>query len=295
MELIKSIGRQVVRQIIRLPIRGKTRLRSWTDSRLKPKGVVEFVRIGPCIVPLSHEFEATRNMAYGMYETCELAGIRKLVKAGDTVVDIGANVGFFTAHLSAMVGRTGNVISIEPGRTPLQFLTQTVDSCVYENIQLCRCAVSSRCGQTTFYETEVILDKGYGRIDERPSSRFEKVTEYQVEVLSPLAVFQRYNLKDISFIKLDVEGQEKDVILELEPIFKTCGTPSLMTEVTISERWAPDLHEYGKFLRSFGYTPHKANRQMRAIELRELKDGFHGNIFWLPSRIAQKTCRALPE
>jgi FkbM family methyltransferase len=281
MEALKSIGRQLVRQIIRLPIRGKTRLRSWTDSRLKPKGGVESVRIGPCIVPLSHEFEATRNMAYGMYETRELAGVRKLVKAGDSVLDIGANVGFFTAHLSAMVGRAGNVISIEPGRTPLQFLTQTVESCVYKNIQLCPSAVSSTCGQTTFYETEVILDKGYGRINERPSSKFEKIVEYPVEVLSPIAIFERYKLQNVSFIKLDIEGQEKNVVFGLEPVFKTYGTPSLMTEVTISERWSPDLHEYGEFLQSFGYTPRNANRQMRPIELRELKDGFHGNVFWL--------------
>jgi len=197
---------------------------------------------------------------------------------------------FFSAHLSAMVGTAGNVISIEPGRTPLQFLTQTVESCVYKNIQLCPSAVSSTCGQTTFYETEFILDKGYGRINERPSSKFEKIVEYPVEVLSPIAIFERYKLQNVSFIKIDIEGQEKNVVFGLEPVFKTYGTPTLMTEVTIEPRWHDDLIEYSEFLARFGYQMHRAVAGLPKISIGELRPGFYGNVFWIPPSTSENLC-----
>jgi len=44
----------------------------------------------------------------------DLRGVRMLVRAGETVIDIGANVGISTHHLAQLVGRSGRVWSFEP-------------------------------------------------------------------------------------------------------------------------------------------------------------------------------------
>jgi FkbM family methyltransferase len=287
-ENFKALGRAFVRVYLRTPFRGKSRLRSLTDRMLMPAGGIEQVPVGPCLVPLSHDHEATRNMAYGAYEPVELTLIRTMVSKGDTVLDIGANVGYFSAQLADMVGPNGRVLSFEPGPTPLQFLRRTAASNKFQNIEVVPCAVSGRSGTATFYETDVILSKGYGRIDERPSAKFKDVKENTVEVLTPADLFQRFGLGCPTFVKIDVEGQEKNVILGFEPIFRKGCCPILMTEVTIEPRWQEDLQEYAAFLAQFGYTMHKAEVGCPAISINDIPQGFHGNVFWLTTQTLKK-------
>ncbi len=249
-------------------------------SVLAPGNDIEEVQIGPCRVPLAHSCEATRNMAYGNYETAELATLRSLIQPGASVIDIGANVGFFTAHLASMVGATGKVIAVEPGPTPLSLLSRTVESSANGNIQIVPCAIGGRTGKATFYETEVILSKGYGRIDERPSQKFNDIREFTVDVLTPSDLLIRAGLSCVSFIKIDVEGQEKNVILGLEPLFSRDCYPLLMTEVTIESRWKADLEEYAAFLVRHGYQMCSAQPGLRRISIGSLNDGFHGNVIW---------------
>jgi|688.fasta_scaffold03483_4 FkbM family methyltransferase len=280
-EAVKYLFRKGVRLYIRTPLRGKTRLRAITDPLLMPAQLIEFCHVGPCVVPLSHEHEATRNMAYDAYEMTELALIRGFVEQGDTVLDIGANVGFFTAHLSSFVGPEGRVLSFEPGATPLHYFRQTGESCVYKNVEVIPSAVSGESGEAIYYETEVILSKGYGRINERPSARFSQVTEAKVNMISPIDIWKNHGLTRISFVKIDVEGQEKNIILAFEPIFNLGFFPVLMTEVTNEDRWRKDLEEYSEFLHSYGYSMRKAAPGLPKIGIDQLSDHFHGNVFWL--------------
>lgn len=46
----------------------------------------------------------------------------QIIKVGDTVIDGGANIGFFTLLMSQLVGPTGKVIAVEPGAENLEKL-----------------------------------------------------------------------------------------------------------------------------------------------------------------------------
>src|SRR5215210_46231 len=54
------------------------------------------------------------NILRGGYEREEIEFVRNVLTAGDTVIDVGAHIGFFTMHMAAMVGPTGSVYSLEP-------------------------------------------------------------------------------------------------------------------------------------------------------------------------------------
>jgi FkbM family methyltransferase len=53
-------------------------------------------------------------MYLGVYERDTHRALRRLVRAGDTVLDIGANVGAHTLPLARMVGSSGHVVAFEP-------------------------------------------------------------------------------------------------------------------------------------------------------------------------------------
>ncbi len=59
------------------------------------------------------------------FETIEW--LRRVIKLGDTVIDVGANVGQMTLEMAHLVGPTGRVLAIEPGKGNLRILRQHVE------------------------------------------------------------------------------------------------------------------------------------------------------------------------
>ena len=57
------------------------------------------------------EFIAKKLITYGTYEKHLVDLMRSLVEPGDTVLDVGANIGCHTLHLSRAVGPTGRVLA----------------------------------------------------------------------------------------------------------------------------------------------------------------------------------------
>jgi FkbM family methyltransferase len=50
---------------------------------------------------------------YGEYSESEVAMMRRFLRAGDTVLDVGANIGDLTLPLAEIVGPTGRVYALE--------------------------------------------------------------------------------------------------------------------------------------------------------------------------------------
>src|SRR5215831_19717323 len=63
---------------------------------------------------------------HGICEPEVVCAMEKIVHPGDTVIDGGANIGFFTVYLSHLVGPTGKVFSIEPGQNNLWKLEENI-------------------------------------------------------------------------------------------------------------------------------------------------------------------------
>ena len=61
--------------------------------------------------------------------------IKYLVKPGDSVLDIGANVGWYTNHLSLLVGEPGKVYSIEPIPETFALLRAVVGELGLSNVE----------------------------------------------------------------------------------------------------------------------------------------------------------------
>lgn len=138
----------------------------------------------------------------------ELRVVRYLVKPGDTVIDIGANVGVYSKILSELVGPDGHVYSIEPFPPTFEILCYNVRKLRLDNVETINVAVSDSeaivtmalpydsSGAETHYRAFIVKDHA----DTRKEMTNVQATTIDSRFLSAS--------RTISFIKCDVEGHE---------------------------------------------------------------------------------------
>ena len=139
----------------------------------------------------------------------ELRVVRYLVKPGDTVIDIGANVGVYSKILSELVGPDGHVYSIEPFGPTFEILCYNLRKLHLDNVEAINVAVSDSeavvtmalphdsSGAETHYRASIVTD-----IAEKGKTETTNVQATTIDsgFLSAPGT--------ISFIKCDVEGHE---------------------------------------------------------------------------------------
>lgn len=91
------------------------------------------------------------GLASGSYETPELFWYLDHVKQGDFVVEVGANIGYFSLILAKAVGPDGRVISYEPDPDLNAILRRNAEVNGYSNIDIREAAVADKAGTTSFF------------------------------------------------------------------------------------------------------------------------------------------------
>ena len=72
--------------------------------------------------------------------------LSRWVARGDWVIDVGANVGFYTKRLAELVGPKGRVLAFEPVPETFVLLASNLESCGLCNVTLFNAAVSESAG-----------------------------------------------------------------------------------------------------------------------------------------------------
>ena len=139
----------------------------------------------------------------------ELRVVRYLIKPGDTVIDIGANIGVYSKILSELVGPDGHVYSIEPFPPTFEILCYNVRKLHLDNVEPVNVAVSdseavvtmalpyNSSGAETHYRASIVTD------------RAKKGNTETANVLATTIDSRFLSASGtISFIKCDVEGYE---------------------------------------------------------------------------------------
>jgi FkbM family methyltransferase len=121
------------------------------------------------------------------------------------VLDIGANIGYYTLLAARLLGGSGRVISFEPVPSNYALLLRNIDVNGYKNIEAVPRAVSNTCGMTTLY-----LDKiNFG--GHSFSQENMPVTEDTVEVETTTLdnyLENEAGIEHVDFIKTDAQGAE---------------------------------------------------------------------------------------
>jgi FkbM family methyltransferase len=122
--------------------------------------------------------------------------MRPLLKPGVILVDIGANIGYYTLLAASRIGCDGKVIAFEPSSDNCALLRMSLQANDFDNVKLYPYAVADKEGVVGFE-----MSDSNGRI-----SPGDALASYQVQ-----AVTLDTCLKDephIDIIKMDIEGAE---------------------------------------------------------------------------------------
>ena len=78
------------------------------------------------------------------HELTEIEFLKQIIKNGDTVLDLGANIGVYTLIFAKLVGKSGHVFAFEPDPTNFEILSKNVVENKHENVTLVQKAVSEK-------------------------------------------------------------------------------------------------------------------------------------------------------
>lgn len=140
--------------------------------------------------------------------------VKNFIKTGDVVLDIGANLGYYSVQFARLVGKEGKVYSVEPIELYGKVLANNVAG--FRQVQILPYALG---------ESEGIIKMGNPSTDKhrhglmRVLNEKEQAAEtntYDVAMKNPVSLFNE--LQKINYIKCDIEGYEVPVIPAMKPL-----------------------------------------------------------------------------
>jgi FkbM family methyltransferase len=136
----------------------------------------------------------------GAYEQELVALMKRTLKSGMTVVDVGANIGYVSALAAGLVGDTGQVHAFEPIPQNVSRLRQNLSA--FRWAHLYPCAVGEVSGKATIYFNE--SESGWASL--MMSDDLGRRTDVDVIRLDDWA--RDCDINRVDFLKIDIEGGE---------------------------------------------------------------------------------------
>jgi FkbM family methyltransferase len=199
---------------------------------------------------LPNENTILRYLAAGRFYEPDVAQVfLKVLREGDTVIDIGANAGFFTALAAALVGPTGRVVSFEPDQANCARLQRNIEVNSFGHVTLIERPASDRAGPVDFFINSD--DSGGsalwnpaefpGNVRSRGAPRIVNLEGTTID-----AEVARLGLSRVKLLKIDTEGADHKVLCGARQLLSNPGVPFV-----VSELHEFGLHQMGSSQRSF--------------------------------------------
>ena len=160
------------------------------------------------------------------YERETRRAFEQIVKPGMTVVDIGANIGYYTLLAAKLVGSYGKVYAFEPGPSYYTFLKKNIEanrlSAIVEPFRLA-------VGDTEKTATLFLRNPTASSLFDITSITTDKTAI--VDVISLDKFFGERNWVPVDIIKIDIEGAEKIALEGMRSLVKRNPELKLIIEI----------------------------------------------------------------
>lgn len=180
-----------------------------------------------------------------LFEAGPIRALQAFVPPGSTVIDVGANIGFFTQRFADWAGSGGMVIAVEPESRNFDELRR-------------RCRTRNLTGVVKLYQAVADEKSGTRHLlvnPDHPGDHRIGTAGEPVEAITVDGLRQAHG-RPITLIKIDVQGAEMRVLAGAE-FTLTADKPALFTEVdrrALAE-FDSTIEDLLNFTRRHGYSP----------------------------------------
>jgi len=172
-----------------------------------------------------HDHDNTSVMGFKKHEHL-LPIIENEINEGDTVIDVGANMGKLSLLFAQKIGKSGKLYCFEPEERNFEILQKNIKLNNFMNVKLVKCAV-------TDHEGMMVLETS---TDCATHQVFEHTDKPHQEIITTSLDYYFWDYIDkmkIDFVKIDVEGCEPDVIKGMQKIIKLNPRIKLLIEYNV--------------------------------------------------------------
>ena len=166
------------------------------------------------------------NLSYSKFKVkndkTEIELLKKIIKPGDSVLDIGSNIGFYAKILSSFTGKEGKVYCFEPDSTNFNYLKKNTQG--IDNIILFNNAVSDKADTLKVYKSKLL------NVDHRtyPVNNYDSVEE--IESVSIDALLKDKTIPKVDVIKIDIQGYELTAFNGMKELLSTNNSLKIIAE-----------------------------------------------------------------
>lgn len=251
----------VARRICRpLPPILSQRLREWLSpfdaARQDNFSLVSEAQTGSLLEGTTRDPHFHAFSIHGYYDWRNVAIAQTLVSPGDTIIEIGANVGTETVSFSDLVGARGTVHAFEPLPTNVTRLRRAVELSRHCNIVVHACALSDKSGILPFVVPPEDAS-GLGHLAQARGRADAEVIPVEVKTLD--SVWNEVGAAKL--IVMDTEGEEVNILRGSAGYLKTVR-PHLVLEA--APKWlaraGSRLSELLLLLEDMGYSAYRISR-----------------------------------
>lgn len=180
----------------------------------------------------------------GMWEIELSERVYHHLRPGDVFIDVGANIGWYTALASQCVGGTGRVIAIEPSSKNFQILTHNIEQNHWAQAVAINAAAGSEAGAVKLYEP---LSQNLGDFRTWAAGNEHVDVGYSVakQPIDQLLLDHDVAADRVRAIKMDCQGFEPDILTGMHQTFDSLAAGTgLLIEV-----WPGAWREQGLYWR----------------------------------------------
>ncbi len=232
---------------------------------------------------LAGESPLDQQLMNGEFESSELLFVQEFLRPGMTVLDIGAHHGLYTLLAAKKVGASGRVIAFEPSPRERGRLSKNVQFNRMTNVQIEACALGATTSRVELY----LADYGNDWCNSLKPPVEGAPKTVVVDVCSLDDVIARLALKEIDFLKLDIEGGKLAALKGAAALLASSKRPVILIEVQDlrTEPWGHKALDVVRYLEQANYRWANVVAGGRLQPLDTSQSWYDGNFVAIPAEL----------
>lgn len=235
----------------------------WQGARRR----IDKGKLNGCLMDLDLSQWADRIMFFlgRWYDLATQKLVQHVLKEGDQVVDVGANVGCFAFAARSAVGSKGYIHAFEPNPETRKKLARNIELNGFSNIQVHPCALGATEGRFTLYVPRI--NSGEASLACFTEGEYQRADYDEVSVEVKVGDEILGNVKP-RLVKIDVEGAEVGVLMGLSKLIET------HRPLIIAEYVPQHIQRFGKSFADIKVIAAKSGYEIFRMSLAKSSSGY---------------------